>query len=117
MADETWKKASAETADRFHEAVAGIEGVDVRKMFGYPAGFVGGNMVTSLYEESCVVRLDPTGLEEARAAGATPFDPMGGRPMKGYATLPASVMEDDDAIAGWVARAVEHGRSLPPKAK
>jgi TfoX/Sxy family transcriptional regulator of competence genes len=112
-----WQKSSPELVERFGRVLDRFPDVERRKMFGYPAGFVGGNMVTSLFEESCVVRLDAAGLDDARAAGATAFDPMGGRPMKNYATLPASVMQDDEAIAGWVERAVEHGRSMPIKAK
>ena len=112
-----WQKSSPELVERFGRVLERFPDVERRKMFGYPAGFVGRNMVTSLFEESCIVRLGPDAIEEARAAGATAFDPMGGRPMKGYATLPASVMGDDDAIASWVERAVEHGRTMPPKAK
>ena len=41
-ADEPWRTSPPDLIERFHEAVAGIEGVDVRKMFGYPAAFVGG---------------------------------------------------------------------------
>ena len=36
MANDPWKKSSPELVDRFHEAVAGIDGVEVRKMFGFP---------------------------------------------------------------------------------
>ena len=86
-------------------------------MFGYPAGFVGGNMVTGLHQGDWIVRLDAPSQDEARQAGATTFDPMGGRPMKNYVALPAAIVEDDDAIASWVARALEHGRTLPPKSK
>ena len=85
-------------------------------MFGYPAGFVGGNMVTSLHEERWIVRLPEAEQAEARAAGATDFDPMGGRPMKSYVVLPASIVSGDEVVT-WVGRAVEHGRSLPPKSR
>jgi hypothetical protein len=46
--------------ERFGAAVAGIEGLETRKMFGYPAGFIGGNMVTGLHQESWIVRLPDT---------------------------------------------------------
>ena len=112
-----WEKSSPELVERFGRVLDRFPDVARRKMFGYPAAFVGGNMVTSLYAQSWVVRLDEAGLDEARVAGATTFDPMGGRPMKSYVALPASMVEDDDAIAGWVQRAVDHGRTLPPKQK
>ena len=112
-----WQKSSPELVERFSRVVGRFPDVTQRKMFGYPAGFVGGNMVTSLFEESWVVRLEPDGLEEARATGGTAFDPMGGRPMKGYVTLPPEVLADEDAVAGWVERAIAHGRTMPPKKK
>ena len=34
------------SGERFEAAVAGIEGLEQRKMFGYPAGFIGGNLTT-----------------------------------------------------------------------
>ena len=112
-----WEKSSPQLVERFGRVLDRFPDVARRKMFGYPAAFVGGNMVTSLYAQSWVVRLDEAGLDEARAAGATTFDPMGGRPMKSYVALPASMLEDDETIAGWVQRAVDHGRTLPPKKK
>ena len=42
MAHDPWKKPSPELVDRFHEAVAGIDGVEERRMFGFPAAFIGG---------------------------------------------------------------------------
>jgi hypothetical protein len=85
-------------------------------MFGYPAIFVGGNLVTSLHESRWIVRL----REEDRAAllalpGTGPFEPMPGRPMSGYVALSPAIVADDAAVRHWVDRAVAFGRSLPPK--
>jgi len=86
-------------------------------MFVYPAAFVGGNMVTSLHQQSWIVRLSAAQQADARSIGATSFDPMGGRPMRSYLVLPPSIVDDDEAIAVWVARAIEHTRTLPAKKK
>jgi TfoX/Sxy family transcriptional regulator of competence genes len=112
-----WEKSGAELTERFGRILDRFPDVTRRKMFGYPAGFIGGNMVTGLHQASWIVRLDGPAQDEARAAGATTFDPMGGRPMKNYVALPEAIVEDDEAIATWVGRAVEHGRTLPPKSK
>jgi hypothetical protein len=48
--------------------------------------------------------------------GAAPFEPMPGRPMRGFTLLPRSVVDDDAAIRRWVERAIEFGATLPPKA-
>ncbi len=97
------------TAERFPEAVR-------RKMFGYPALFVGGNLVTGLFARSWMIRLG----DEERAnllslPGAGPFEPMPGKPMKGYATLPGDVVDDDAELDAWIARAIDHGKTLPAK--
>jgi hypothetical protein len=62
-----WGRAPAAQVARFHEAVAGIEGVEVRKMFGYPAAFIGGNMTARLRQESVMIR-----LSEVKWAGVQP---------------------------------------------
>ena len=53
-------KSSPELVARFDEVAARHPAAQRRKMFGYPAMFVGGNFATGLFEESWVVRLaDP----------------------------------------------------------
>lgn len=115
MADETWKKAGAETVERFHEAVAGIEGLEVRKMFGYPAGFVGGNMAVGVFGDTLLVRLPEPDRGERLAAGWSLFEPMPGRPMREYVALPEPVAADPDQAREWMERAAAYVRTLPPK--
>jgi len=115
-ADDPWRKSPPELIERFHEAVAGIEGVEVRKMFGYPAAFVGGNMTAGLHQDTFLVRLAETDRAERLADGWSTFEPMPGRPMREYVTLPPAVVADADATRGWVERAAGYVRTLPPKA-
>jgi len=85
-------------------------------MFGYPALFVGGNLVTGLFADSWMIRLpDEARGELLRLPGAGDFEVMPGRVMKGYATLPEDVVGDDGRLDAWVRRAVEYGMTLPPK--
>lgn len=114
-AGEPWRKAPADLVERFHEAVAGIEGLEVRKMFGYPAGFVGGNMATGLHQERWVVRLPEDEREARFDAGWDGFEPMAGRPMREYAVLPDEVTADSRRAREWVERAAAYVRTLPPK--
>jgi TfoX/Sxy family transcriptional regulator of competence genes len=111
-----WRKSQQDLVDRFHEAVAGIEGVEVRKMFGFPAAFVGGNMTAGLHQETFMVRLSESDRAERLAEGWTTFEPMPGRPMREYVTLPAEVTADIDATRDWIERAAGYVRTLPPKA-
>lgn len=110
-----WEKSPEELAERFGRVMDRFADAERRKMFGYPAAFVGGNMVTGLHQRDWVVRLPEAQQVAARAAGAASFEPMPGRPMKNFVALPATIIADDDAIAAWVERAIEHGRTLPPK--
>lgn len=111
-----WRKPAPELVERFHEAVAGIEGVEVRKMFGFPAAFVGGNMTAGLHQDSFMVRLSEADRAERLAAGWSTFEPMPGRPMREYVTLPDEVSADIEAAREWIERAAGYVRTLPPKA-
>jgi hypothetical protein len=106
-------------AARFTAGGAGADGVppaERRKMFGYPALFVGGNLATGLFADTWMVRLAPADLAELLALpGAGPFSPMPGRSMRGYATLPPTVVANDAALAGWVARSLTFAGTLPSK--
>jgi TfoX/Sxy family transcriptional regulator of competence genes len=110
-----WRKSPQELAERFGAAVAGIEGLEQRKMFGYPAGFVGGNMATGLHQDSWIVRLGDDERAERVAAGWPIFEPMPGRPMREYVALPPEVIADPDRARAWVERAAAYVRTLPPK--
>jgi TfoX/Sxy family transcriptional regulator of competence genes len=110
-----WRKPQPELVDRFHEAVAGIEGLEVRKMFGSPAGFVGGNMVAGLHQDTFMVRLPEDERHARLEEGWSLFEPMPGRPMREYVALPPDVMADVDATRGWIERAAAYVRTLAPK--
>lgn len=117
MAGSSWKKAPPELVATFEALVARRPELVARKMFGYPCGFVGGHMATGLFEDRWFVRLPtPARAELLSLPGAAPFEPMPGRPMKEYVTLPPSVVGDPGAVDGWVDRAVAFARTLPPKA-
>jgi TfoX/Sxy family transcriptional regulator of competence genes len=111
-----WRKPSPEMVERFHDAVAGIDGVEVRKMFGMPAAFLNGNMVGGLHQDTIMLRLPDDLRAERFAEGWSAFEPMPGRPMREYVALPPDVAADVDAARGWLERAAAHVRTLPPKA-
>jgi TfoX/Sxy family transcriptional regulator of competence genes len=111
-----WRKSPQELIDTFEAAVPPAPAV-LRKMFGYPAGFVNGNMFTGLHQENMIVRLsEPSRDKFLKTAGARIFEPMPGRPMREYVILPASVIQDKDQLRFWVAQALEYGLTLKPKA-
>ena len=111
-----FEKSSAALVARFDEAAARHPAAERRKMFGYPALFVAGNLATGLFAESWMVRLATDDLEALLALpGASSFSPMPGRTMTGYATLPADIVADDTALDAWIERALAFAAGLPAK--
>jgi TfoX/Sxy family transcriptional regulator of competence genes len=113
----SWEKTPADLVDRFTDAVGSLPNATVRKMFGYPAAFTNGHLFTGLFASSWLVRLPDTDASELTAAGGTAFEPMAGRPMRGYVVMPPAIAADPAAAEPWVTRALAHVQQLPPKAK
>ena len=112
----SFSKAPPELVERFATILDGFPHAARRKMFGYPAAFVGGNMATGLFADTWVVRLPANEIEPAKAAGARGFEPMPGKPMKAFVVIPAADVADDSAIRTWVERGIAFAASLPAKA-
>jgi TfoX/Sxy family transcriptional regulator of competence genes len=109
-----WAKSPPELVARFGRVVPEGKGVERRPMFGYPAAFVNGNMFAGLWQDQMILRLD----EKSRAEiGAPPFEPMKGRPMKEYVSVPAAILGDETSLASWARRSLAYASKLKPKAK
>jgi hypothetical protein len=111
----TFSKSPPELVERFGAVMDRYPAATRKKMFGYPAAFVGGNMATGLFADRWVVRLPDAEIEPAKAAGAGSFEPMPGKPMKSFVVIPAPDVDDDAAIGTWVERGLAHAASMPPK--
>src|SRR5215469_1819642 len=112
-----WHKPSEELVQIFSEVTPGPPATP-RKMFGFPAAFVNGNMFMGLFQDEMILRLP----EEARRElvgthGGKPFEPMPGRPMKEYVSISSALMKNRKELEAWVGRALEYGSSLKPKLK
>lgn len=111
----SFSKSPPELVERFRTVLGGYPDAQQKPMFGFPAAFVGGNMATSLFRERWVVRLPADEIDAATAAGAEAFEPMPGRPMKGFVTVPPADVGDDAAIRRWVERGLALASAMPPK--
>ena len=111
----SFTKSPPELVERFATVMDRYPDTVRKKMFGYPAAFVGGNMATGLFADRWVVRLPDAEVGPAKAAGAGSFEPVPGRPMKAFVVIPAADVDDDAAIGVWVERGLAHAASLPPK--
>jgi len=108
-------KPSEQAKSDFQGLVPDEPAVALRPMFGNLAGFVNGNMFTGLFGEDLFVRVSESDREALLKEGGADFAPMAGRPMKGYAVLPACWAGRPDATRRWIGRALELTRALPPK--
>lgn len=102
----------------FESIVPDRPDIEIRPMFGNYGAFVNGNMFLSLFGSEVAVRLS----EDDRATllavdGAVPFEPMEGRPMKEYVSLPEAWRSEPDTVAAWVERSLEWVGAMPPKRK
>jgi hypothetical protein len=111
-----FEKSPPELVARFDDVAGRHPDATRKQMFGYPALFVGGHLVTSLFATQWTIRLADDDLAELLALpGAAPFSPMPGRTMKGYGIVPTDIVADDAALDGWIERGIAHVRTLPPK--
>lgn len=75
-------------------------------------------MFAGLHQEDMILRLpDGQRKELLKVKGARVFEPMPGRPMREYVAVPPSLLADQDALVGWMAKSLEYARTPPAKAK
>jgi hypothetical protein len=90
-------------------------GAQLKPMFGHKAAFVNGHMVAGTFGDAIIVRLGPAEHAELLAhAKASVFEPMPGRPMKGYVRVAPGMPKAE--LARWVAKALAFTKTLPAKA-
>ena len=111
-----WRRSPDALVQRFTEIVPKDPRVERRKMFGYPAAFVAGNLFMGLHQEALILRLS----EEDRTSflkieGASVFEPMAGRPMREYVVVPPSILAGMRPLASWIRRSLDYSSSIPPK--
>ena len=110
-----WRKSSPELVAAFDQAFPDQPGVARRKMFGFQAGFVNGNMFGGLFQDTCIVRLPPEEQKKVFAAGGSSFEPMPGRGSKHYVVLPDAWTRDPAHLKRWLAKACACNATRPPK--
>jgi TfoX/Sxy family transcriptional regulator of competence genes len=112
-----WTKAPPDLVARFATLIEGVRGAQTRKMFGYPAAFVQGHLFAGVFQEDMFVRLSADDQAQLmKIPGARPFEPMPGRPMRGYVLVPPPVLTSP-RVHDWLEKAFAHAKSLPPKTR
>ncbi len=111
-------KPDEESKAYFRSLVPEDPRVEVKPMFGNLAAFVNTTMFLALFGPTVVVRLSvEDGAELRKVKGTAPFEPMPGRPMRGYVTLPDSWRTQRAKANAWVERSMTYAAGLPPKKK
>ncbi|MCI4331512.1 MAG: TfoX/Sxy family protein [Thermoplasmata archaeon] len=109
-------KATPAASKRFEELTPTGSNVTSKKMFGQPAAFLGGNLFFGVFGGDLFVRLSEEDASQAlKNPGFKPFEPMAGRPMRGYVVLPPTVLSDAKQARSWISRSMSFVGSLPPK--
>jgi hypothetical protein len=102
-------------AARIRTTLGRKKGVEEKKMFGGLGFLLHGNLLVGVWKNSMIVRLGP---DEGQAALLEPhvgeFD-ITGRPMQGWVMVAAEGVADEEAVKGWVQRAVKFVGKLPAK--
>jgi TfoX/Sxy family transcriptional regulator of competence genes len=111
-------KSPEELVRTFESAMKDFPMAEQRKTFGYPSAFINGNMFTGLFQEEMFLRLSDEDRAAIRKEYGTPlFEPIPGRPMRGYVLVPRYVLNSPRLLRTWLTKGMEHCKSLPPKVK
>lgn len=104
-------------AKEFYESVLPRdERLETRSMFGGLGSFVNGNMFAGALGKQIFLRLPEAGRAALlREPGGGPFEPVKGRAMAEYATLPDSWMRSPDRVKPWMDRSLEWVAKMPAK--
>ena len=102
-------------AARVRATLAGMSGVNERRMFGGLAFMLGGNMCCCVTGHGLMVRVGPDAYGDALAQPhAGPMD-LTGRPMRGWVLVAFDGLASDDDLTRWVSQGADFAATLPPK--
>ncbi|HME55173.1 MAG TPA: TfoX/Sxy family protein [Candidatus Lokiarchaeia archaeon] len=113
-----WKKAPEDLVELVAVKMKDVP-CQYRKMFGYPAYFINGNMFIGMFADKIFIRLSKEDIAELQGThdDITPFEPVSGRAMKDYVVLPPEIYQDEELFTSLIAKSVEHTSSLLEKKK
>lgn len=108
--------ASEETAERIRALIGHRPGLTERRMFGGICFMLRGNMLCGAMKAGAMLlRVGPERYADALTrSGAAPMQ-MGERTMAGFIEVAQDAIEDEDALADWLAYAESFVTGLPPK--
>jgi TfoX/Sxy family transcriptional regulator of competence genes len=114
----SFTKAPDDLVRTFENAMKDFPTAVQRKTFGYPSAFINGNMFAGLFQQEMFLRLSDEDRSAMRSQyGTSLFEPLPGRPMRGYVLVPRYVLNSTKLLKTWLAKGMAYAGSLPPKVK
>lgn len=105
----------AGVAQRVREQLVDIQGLSEKKMFGWSAFLVHGNMACGVLNDKLVVRMGKEKYDEVRNTSHTSDMNFTGRTMKSMIYVDPKGFEDDRDLEMWINLGVKYAQSLPAK--
>ena len=106
---------SESLAGRVRRRLAGLEGVEEKRLFGGVGFLLNGNLCAGVWKDSLVLRLGPDQAGDAlRQPSVSEFAPAG-RPMRGWVLVAPDGIEGDGRLDEWLVRAGTFVSGLPAK--
>jgi TfoX/Sxy family transcriptional regulator of competence genes len=106
---------SERLAERVRRRLAGLGGVEEKRMFGGVAFLLSGNLCVGVRKDSLLVRLGPGRDEEALRRPDVSRFAVAGRPMNCWVLVAPEGVEDDGQLDEWIRRAGTFVGTLPAK--
>jgi TfoX/Sxy family transcriptional regulator of competence genes len=105
-------------ANRVRELIASERGIEEKRMFGGLAFLVNGNMsVAASGRGGLMVRVPPGDTDELLRRDHVEPMVMAGRETRGWVRVLDDGVKTKRQLQSWVARGVDHAKSLPAKQK
>ncbi|MFW9933332.1 MAG: TfoX/Sxy family protein [Candidatus Thorarchaeota archaeon] len=111
-----WNKPSEELLIMLEELVDHIP-FERRKMFGQYALFYDGQMFAGVFQDDIFIRLPAEKQKDLMRYNdeVEQFQPLKGRAMREYVTIPESIYSDEDTMKSLINESIAFVKSLPPK--
>lgn len=97
---------SAEYREYVLEQLGRVARVTSRSMFGGVGIYADGLFFALMADDVLYLKVDDSNRGDFEALGSAPFRPYGDDRAMQYYELPAELLEDTDALRGWVHKAV-----------